>query len=121
LTDANLVKIAVMNVVHNAIKFTPVGGRIDVHVSCRDCAVVITVDDTGPGIPAAERDKVFDRFYRSERAGIAASRSFGLGLSIARTAIAKLDGTVSADQSAAGGARFIMSIPLKKIATRVIE
>ena len=115
LTDINLLNLAVMNVVHNAIKFTPDGGRIDVSVTSSDAAITITVDDTGPGIPAAERDKVFDRFYRSDRATRSTERGFGLGLSIARAAIAKLGGSILAGQAASGGARINILIPRKKV------
>jgi heavy metal sensor kinase len=111
LTNTGLLTVAVMNVVHNAIKFTPEGGRIDVYVGSCDAAVTIVVDDTGPGIPVAERNKVFERFYRSEKTPLSAERGFGLGLSIVRAAISSLGGTILAEQSAAGGARISMSIP----------
>lgn len=112
LTDVNLLNLAVMNVVHNAIKFAPDGGRIDVSVSSHDSAIAVVVDDTGPGIAAAERDKVFDRFYRSDQATRSTEQGFGLGLSIARAAIAKLGGSILAGQAASGGARISISIPL---------
>ena len=69
------------NLVDNAIRYTPAGGRVDV-ASCReDGRAVLVVTDTGPGIPDADRDRVFDRFYR--RVGTETSGS-GLGLSIVR-------------------------------------
>ncbi|MGH7486444.1 MAG: sensor histidine kinase, partial [bacterium] len=115
MTDVNLLNLAVMNVVHNAIKFTPDGGRIDVSVTSSDSAIAVVVDDTGPGIPASERDKVFDRFYRSDRATRSTERGFGLGLSIARAAIAKLGGSILAGQATSGGARINILIPRKRV------
>jgi heavy metal sensor kinase len=112
LTDANLLKLAVINLVHNAIKFTPDGGHIDVYVESDKSTIAIAVEDTGPGIPASEHEKVFDRFYRSDRTRASAGRGFGLGLSLARSAVAKLGGTVTADQAASGGARISILIPL---------
>jgi heavy metal sensor kinase len=120
LTDAKLFKLALTNILHNAIKFTPDGGRIDVYVDSDHSAITIAVDDTGPGIPESEHDKVFARFFRSDRTRASAGRGFGLGLSLARSAIAKLGGTVSAGQAASGGARLTISIPNKSPAMSLI-
>lgn len=111
--DARLVDLALTNVIHNAIKFTPVGGRIDVHVACDAKVLTIAIDDTGPGIAPAEREKVFERFYRSAHLESRNERGFGLGLSIARSAIARLGGSIEASSAASGGARMIIKIPLR--------
>ena len=78
----------VKNLVENAIHYTPAGGRIDLRVQARADSVILQVDDTGPGIPAEERELVFDPFYRILGTGVAGS---GLGLSIVR-AIAQRSG-----------------------------
>src|SRR3546814_15473882 len=57
-------KILVKNIVENAIRYTPEGGRVDLSVHSADSHVVLQVDDTGPGIPKEERTRVFDPFYR---------------------------------------------------------
>ncbi len=114
LTDANQVQLAIMNVIHNAIKFTPDGGCIDIGINCLDSNIVITVDDTGPGIAVSEREKIFDRFYRSDGPRSAGRAGFGLGLSIARAAIVKLGGTIFAGESASGGARISIILPPKE-------
>jgi len=67
------------NLVINAIHYTPAGGAIDVAANAQDGHASLVVTDTGPGIPAAERERVFDRFYRHETAGVTGS---GLGLAI---------------------------------------
>lgn len=113
MTDSKLVKIAVMNVIHNAVKFTPVGGRIEVRVESNESVIHVDVDDSGPGIPPGDREKVFERFYRSDRARAEPARGFGLGLSISRWALDALDGSVNADQSLLGGARVRIGIPRK--------
>jgi two-component system OmpR family sensor kinase len=72
----------VRNLVDNAIRYTPQGGRVDLSVSTAQGLIVLSVHDNGPGIPLAERNKVFDPFYRTlgnEQVGS------GLGLSIVRT------------------------------------
>jgi signal transduction histidine kinase len=87
--DRDLLFEAVVNLVDNAVKFTPEGGRVDLALLCRDGDTVIRVSDTGPGVPETEREAVTKRFYRSDK-----SRStvgLGLGLSLV-AAIVKLHG-----------------------------
>ena len=77
--------VLVKNLVDNAIRYTPPGGRVDIAVGLRDGLVTLRVDDTGPGIPVQERERVFDSFYRVLGNGEIGS---GLGLSITRTVAA---------------------------------
>jgi two-component system, OmpR family, sensor kinase len=79
--DAESLRILLANLVDNAIRYTPRDGRIDVSVHLQRGAPALEVTDTGPGIPEAERGRVFDRFYR--RAGSGAGGN-GLGLAIVR-------------------------------------
>lgn len=79
--DREGLHVMLANLVDNAIRYTPPGGRIDVAVCFRDGGIELEVIDTGPGIPVEERERVFDRFYR--RAGSDAAGS-GLGLAIVR-------------------------------------
>ena len=80
--DATSLAILLSNLLDNALRYTPAGGRVDVSVErADDGAAVLSVADTGPGIPADERERVFDRFYRGESAGATGS---GLGLSIVK-------------------------------------
>jgi two-component system, OmpR family, sensor kinase len=71
----------IRNLVDNAIRYTPDGGRVDLSVSATGDTIVLTIKDTGPGIPGAEYDRVFDPFYRSLGGDQAGS---GLGLSIVK-------------------------------------
>lgn len=80
---------AVGNLLDNAVKYTHAGGRIDLTLTVTDCHAVLTLDDNGPGIPAAERDHVFERFVRLDRSR--SRRGNGLGLSVVR-AIVRLHG-----------------------------
>ncbi|HWW72250.1 MAG TPA: HAMP domain-containing sensor histidine kinase, partial [Duganella sp.] len=75
------IKILVKNLVDNAIRYTPAGGRVDLTVAERGGRVVLDVDDTGPGIPPPERGRVFDPFYR-----ILGNGEIGSGLGLAITA-----------------------------------
>lgn len=102
--DCDLMFEAVANLVDNAVKFTPPGGSVRLGLSEVAGAPVITVDDTGPGIPPEERSQVFKRFYRSspERHG----DGNGLGLSIVAAIAGLHDFTVRVDEAPGGGCRF---------------
>jgi two-component system phosphate regulon sensor histidine kinase PhoR len=82
LADADHLQRAMSNLVQNAIKFTPLGGQITLRAWRAENDVVIEVADSGPGIPPAERERVFERFFRGDRAR--ASGGTGLGLAIAK-------------------------------------
>lgn len=96
-------RILVRNLLENALKYAPAGGQVDVSVHARDGRMTLVVEDSGPGIPAEERDRVFDRFYRLPDAPASGS---GLGLAIVK-AVADLHGaSLSLDASPAlGGLR----------------
>jgi two-component system OmpR family sensor kinase len=101
----------VRNLVDNAIRYTPCGGKVDLSASMSGESVVLCVRDTGPGIPLAERERVFDPFYRvlgSEEVGS------GLGLSIARSIADRMRAQIDlryADEGAQTGLRVILRLP----------
>lgn len=110
--DRSLIFEAVSNLLDNAIKFTPAGGSVRVALGRRrgDGDAMISVEDTGPGIAAGERDKVFKRFYRAERARQTQGNGLGLGLV---AAIAKLHGfSLTVGDGRAGGCRFEVGCPV---------
>ena len=107
--EADLVAV-VRNLVENAVRYTPAGGRIDLSARYKEGAVELVVEDSGPGIPAPERARVFDPFYRvpgSEGMGS------GLGLSIVRATVERLGGRVEITDSSrsASGLRVIVMLP----------
>jgi two-component system, OmpR family, sensor kinase len=79
--DADALQVMLSNLIDNAIRYIPVGGKIDVVVGQKAGAPFIRVSDNGPGIPPEERERVFDRFYRREGSGVPGS---GLGLAIVK-------------------------------------
>jgi len=109
--DRHMLSRAIANLVENALKYTPTGGTIAVRVTAEGTMARLTVADDGPGIPAEERDRVFDRFYRLE-----ASRTTegnGLGLSLAR-AVVRLHGGTIAMADNEPGLLAVVSLPLAR-------
>jgi two-component system OmpR family sensor kinase len=78
--------------------------------------VQIVVEDDGPGIPQTERERIFEPFYRLDRSRDRATGGFGLGLSIARKAINLHGGSLVVEDSALGGARFVIVLPDRALA-----
>jgi signal transduction histidine kinase len=98
---ASLVAL-VRNLADNAVRYSPPGARVELRVSRQDGAAMLQVDDAGPGIPPAEREHVFDRFYRR---GLADEAGTGLGLAIVRGVAQRHRATVALDDSPLGGLR----------------
>ncbi|MCD2518830.1 ATP-binding protein [Massilia sp. G4R7] len=107
--DRRLLVRAVGNLLRNAQKYA--AGRILLSASRGPGTLEIVVDDDGPGIPIEEREKVFDPFYRLDRSRDRATGGFGLGLAIARKAVALHGGALRAEESPLGGARFVITLP----------
>lgn len=99
------------NLVGNAVRHSPDGGKITVDVTGRPGCVRLTVTDQGPGIAPAEVERVFERFYRSDRARSTDSGGAGLGLAIARWIVELHDGTIRAEQADPTGCRMIVELP----------
>ena len=103
--DPNLLFEAFSNLVANAIKFTPAGGKVSMRASMDAQGPRVDIVDSGPGIPSGERDAVLTRFYRSERGRELPTQGYGLGLSIV-SAIVRLHGfRLKIDDNETGGAR----------------
>jgi signal transduction histidine kinase len=105
--DRALIQQAVANMVDNAVKFSPIGGVVRLTATMAG-SVVITVGDQGPGIPAAERDKATDRFYRGETARNTPGSGLGLSLVLA---VAQLHGGTLRLEDNAPGLRAILTLP----------
>ncbi|SEJ01107.1 Signal transduction histidine kinase [Bhargavaea ginsengi] len=100
------------NLLSNAAKYTTEGGEVRITVNDGPDGVTVNFDDSGPGIPAGERERIFERFYRSDKARSAGGGT-GLGLSIAGAVIALHGGRLTAGDSPSGGARFTVFLPEK--------
>jgi signal transduction histidine kinase len=107
--DRRLLARAVGNLLRNAQKYA--ARRVMLGAHRDDGLVEITVEDDGPGIPEDERERIFEPFYRLDRSRDRATGGFGLGLSIARKAVALHGGNLTVERSALGGARFVIRVP----------
>jgi signal transduction histidine kinase len=100
-----------VNLLGNAVKYTEPGGAVDATVNASDTRVVIRVRDTGIGIAPKDRDRVFERFYRVDRARSRESGGTGLGLSIVKHVVEAHGGTVSVDSQLGQGSTFTVTLP----------
>ena len=109
--DINKLQQVFNNLVSNAIKFTPDGGRISVGVMRREERAVVTVADNGIGIPAELQAGLFERFTKARRPGLRGEKSNGLGMSIIQTVVALHQGTISCASEEGHGTTFTIELP----------
>jgi two-component system OmpR family sensor kinase len=107
-----LADLVFTNVLDNAVKFSPPGGRVVVDAASDGPEVVVDVSDEGPGIPAEEIPRVFERFYRGRAARANDSAGFGLGLAISRAVVEHHGGRMSIESTPGGGATFRVRLPV---------
>ncbi len=103
------------NLVSNAVKFTPEGGRVDVRASSSRGNAILEVRDTGMGIPAEEQEHVFERFFRTSRATEQAIQGTGLGLAISKAIVHAHGGRITLASSEGEGAAFRVTIPIRSV------
>ncbi|MBL9212332.1 MAG: HAMP domain-containing histidine kinase [Opitutaceae bacterium] len=107
--DAIRLGQVVNNLLDNALKYTPAGGRVTLAARNEPKTAVITVTDNGPGVPAGEREAIFRRLYRGDSSR--SQRGLGLGLSMVKAIVEAHGGTVAVDDAPGGGARFTVRLP----------
>ena len=111
--DRLILRQAFINLIDNAVKYSPSGGSIRVRVEALSGQALIDVQDSGPGIPEEHAGKVFQRFYRVDRARSRAEGGAGLGLSIVEWAIGVHGGVVQLRQDSGSGCTFSIRLPLR--------
>ncbi len=100
---------ALSNLVANALRYTPAGGRVRIEVAERDDLLLLSVSDTGPGIPPERRERIFERCTRY--GGVGEPGAAGLGLAIVRDIVQAHGGRVRLDSAPGRGTRFTLELP----------
>ena len=116
--DRNMVKQVLRILCDNAVKYTPKGGTITIGVEKAAEGVTLSIADNGPGIPAEEVPKIFERFYRSDSARKGDGGGHGLGLSIARIIVKAHGGKLRVMSKVGAGSTFFVDLPLKQPITQ---
>lgn len=112
--DIDGIERVIINIISNSVKYTPDGGRIDVYVGFVHNDAYVKIKDTGVGIPSKDLDRVFDRFYRVDKARTRKMGGTGLGLSIAKEIIEQNDGSISIKSEIGKGTEVVIKIPVSK-------
>jgi two-component system sensor histidine kinase KdpD len=107
--DAVLVEQVLLNLLDNAVKYTPPGSPISISVTATETAITVEVADRGPGLPRGQEDRVFEKFFRAAAPG---ARGAGLGLAICQGIVRAHGGRIWAHNLPEGGAAFFFSLPL---------
>lgn len=112
--SASLAEQMVYNLVDNAVRYNREGGLVLVALASDERSVELEVSDEGAGIPPELRERVFERFFRVDASRSRQTGGTGLGLAIVKHAVETLGGTVRIDESACGGSRFVVELPVYK-------
>ena len=106
------------NLLANAVKFTPDGGRVGVRLHLEDGQAVLAVSDTGPGIPAADQGQIFERFFQTVAAARQAIPGTGLGLTISKAIVDAHHGSITVHSAEGQGTEFTVRLPLRQPAAQ---
>ena len=109
--DPELLRQALLNLVSNAIKYTPAGGHIDVRIQAEDGSVCWAIRDTGIGIPEEARSRLFEKFYRADNAVGLETDGTGLGLHLVRLIVHRFGGDIRYESEPGGGTTFSVTLP----------
>jgi len=114
--DRSRVEQVLMNIISNALKYTPDGGTIGIFSGSSGNNVWVKIEDTGVGIPAEDLSRVFDRFYRVDKARTRESGGTGLGLSIASEIVSRHGGSINIDSAPGVGTTVTVTLPIGGVA-----
>ncbi|MDI6824429.1 MAG: ATP-binding protein [Bacillota bacterium] len=112
LGNEDRIEQVVENLLSNAVKFTPPGGRIEVSAAEQGAEVRVSVRDTGPGIPAEDLPRIWERFYRVEKSRARSHGGAGLGLAIVKQIVEAHGGVVAAESEPGAGSEFSFTLPV---------
>jgi signal transduction histidine kinase len=109
--DRDKISQVLMNLLSNALKFTPIGGTVQIRTSETPEMVLIKIRDTGPGIPLTDLPHIFERFYRADQSRTRSTGGSGIGLTIVKTIIEAHEGAISVQSEVGKGTEFTITLP----------
>lgn len=113
MVNESLLEQAVLNLADNALKYSPNGSRVDIQAREEEGFLVIRVKDSGPGIPARHLQRIFERFYRVDKARSREEGGTGLGLAIVRHIALAHGGKAEASSREGEGSTFTLRVPIR--------
>jgi two-component system phosphate regulon sensor histidine kinase PhoR len=112
MLDPQLLRQVVLNLVSNAIKYTPHGGHIDIRIGCDGVGSRWSIRDSGIGIPKAGQARLFEKFFRADNVHTIDTEGTGLGLYLVRLIVERFGGTVAFESEEGHGSLFSFTLPL---------
>jgi signal transduction histidine kinase len=113
LGNSTLVERSIMNILENAVRYSPADSEVVVRVKKEDGSGIVSISDSGPGIPIKHKKRIFERFYRVDKSRSKETGGVGLGLSIVKEIVEKHDGSISV-KSSKKGSTFVLKFPVIK-------
>jgi two-component system sensor histidine kinase ResE len=116
--DEDRINEVLGNLLSNAFKFTDRGGKVSLSISRDESSLVITVTDTGAGIPPQQLPHIFDKFFQADNQAAAATKGTGLGLAIAKEIVEAHGGQIKVESTVGQGTTFVVTLPTEPKAAR---
>jgi signal transduction histidine kinase len=114
MCDENKLRQVLVNLLDNAIKYSPDGGKVGIRIEQDDALCLIEVSDEGLGIPSSQGEKIFEKFYRLDPQQTKGVGGSGLGLYICRELVERMDGQLSVESEPGDGSRFQVALPIRR-------
>jgi two-component system sensor histidine kinase KdpD len=114
--DSKLIVQVIVNLIGNALKYTPSGSTIRLSAKQNDHVVIVSVEDDGPGISPEEKEKIFEMFYVGDNTASSGRKSLGLGLALCRTIVNTHGGKIWVEDNSPHGAVFSFTLPAEEVA-----
>jgi two-component system, OmpR family, phosphate regulon sensor histidine kinase PhoR len=111
--DKDLLSQVWINIIHNSIKFSPLGGEIGIKMVKKDDRVIVIISDTGLGISKEDQEHIFERFYKADKSRTQSDGGSGLGLSIAKKIVEMHHGIINVQSQMGEGTTFTISLPVR--------
>ncbi len=110
--DTDMIKRVIINLLENAIKFTPNEGVITTGAKRKGNWVHVSIEDNGPGIPDEDRERIFEKFHQGRASGAGSAKGLGIGLAFCKLAVEGHGGKIWVESKDAKGSRFVFTLPV---------